>query len=82
MIWYRRNAAVTTIVDGAANSATAAGSMAGNVAETMGSGAGTVASSVLQPLGFDPLRWLQGGTDTDEIDDAKRLWEVSEELCK
>ena len=36
--------------------------MAGNVAETVVSGAGTVASSVLQPLGFDPLRWLQGGT--------------------
>ena len=48
--------------------------MAGNVAETVVSGAGTVASSVLQPLGFDPLRWLQGGTDADEIDDAERLW--------
>ena len=35
--------------------------MAGNVAETVVSGAGTVASSVLQPLVFDPLRWLQGG---------------------
>ena len=48
--------------------------MAGNVAETVVSGAGTVASSMLQPLVFDPLRWLQGGTDTDEIDDAERLW--------
>ena len=48
--------------------------MAGNVAETVVSGAGTVASTVLQPLGFDPLRWLQGGTDTDDIDDAERLW--------
>lgn len=48
--------------------------MAGNVAGTVVSGAGTVASSVLQPLGFDPLRWLQGGTDADEIDDAERLW--------
>jgi glycerol-3-phosphate acyltransferase PlsX len=74
VIWYRRNAAVTTIVDGAASSATAAGSMAGNVAGTVVSGAGTVASSVLQPLVFDPLRWLQGGTDTDEINDAERLW--------
>ena len=51
--------------------------MAGTVAETVVSGAGTVASSVLQPLGFDPLRWLQGGTDTDEIDDAERLWVLS-----
>ena len=74
VIWYRRNAAVTTIVDGAASSATAAGSMAGNVAGNVVSGAGTVASSVLQPLVFDPLRWLQGGTDTDEINDAERLW--------
>ena len=48
--------------------------MAGNVAGTVVSGAGTVASSVLQPLVFDPLRWLQGGTDTDEINDAERLW--------
>ena len=36
--------------------------------------AGTVASSVLQPLVFDPLRWLQGGSDPEEINDADRLW--------
>ena len=48
--------------------------MAGNVAGTVVSGAGTGGSSVLQPLVFDPLRWLQGGTDADEIDDAERLW--------
>ena len=60
MIWYRRNAAVTTLVDGATSSAS-------NVA-------GTVASSVLQPLVFDPLRRLQGGDDTTEIDDRDRLW--------
>ena len=59
MIWYRRNAAVTTIVDSAANSASAAG---------------TVASSVLQPLVFDPLRWLQGNDDSVPIDDDERLW--------
>ena len=63
VIWYRRNAAVTTLVDSATSSATAAGSMAGNVA-----------SSVLQPLVFDPLRRLQGNTEPDEIRDEDRLW--------
>ncbi|MAR07194.1 MAG: phosphate acyltransferase PlsX [Cyanobium sp. NAT70] len=66
VIWYRRNAAVTTIVDSATTSASVAGTVAGNVA-------GTVASSVLQPLVFDPLRRLQGGGG-DEIDDRERLW--------
>ena len=61
---------MTTIVDSAASSASAAGTVAGNVV----SGAGTVASSVLQPLVFDPLRRLQGGNDEDEINDADRLW--------
>ena len=61
VIWYRRNAAVTTIVDSATSSANVAGSMAGTVAESVVSGAGTVASSVLQPLVFDPLRRLQTG---------------------
>ncbi len=70
MIWYRRNAAVTTIVDSATSSASAAG----NVAGTVVSGAGTVASTVLQPLVFDPLRRLQGGNDAEEIRDADRLW--------
>ena len=63
VIWYRRNAAVTTLVDGATSSASAAGNVAG-----------TVASSVLQPLVFDPLRRLQGGDDTAEINDRDRLW--------
>ena len=71
VIWYRRNAAVTTLVDSATSSATAAGNVAGNVAETMVSGAGTVASSVLQPLVFDPLRRLQGGS-IDSIEE--RSW--------
>ena len=70
MIWYRRNAAVTTIVDSATSSASAAGSVAGTVV----SGAGTVASTVLQPLVFDPLRRLQGGNDAEEIRDSDRLW--------
>ena len=63
VIWYRRNAAVTTLVDGATSSASAAGNVAG-----------TVASSVLQPLVFDPLRRLQGGDDTAEIENRDRLW--------
>jgi glycerol-3-phosphate acyltransferase PlsX len=63
VIWYRRNAAVTTLVDGATSSASAASNVAG-----------TMASSVLQPLVFDPLRRLQGGDDTTEIDDRDRLW--------
>ena len=63
MIWYRRNAAVTSLVDTATSSASAAGNVAG-----------TVANSMLQPLVFDPLRWLQGNTDDEEIQDADRLW--------
>ena len=70
VIWYRRNAAVTTLVDSATTSASAATS----VAETVVSSAGTVASQVLQPLVFDPLRRLQGGDDQTEIRDADRLW--------
>ena len=60
VIWYRRNAAVTSIVDSAA--------------ETVVTGAGTVASQVLQPLVFDPLRRLQGGDAQAEINEADRLW--------
>ena len=63
MIWYRRNAAVTSLVDTATSSASAAGTVAG-----------TVANSMLQPLVFDPLRWLQGNTDDEEIQEADRLW--------
>ena len=63
MIWYRRNAAVTSLVDTATSSASAAGTVAGSVANSM-----------LQPLVFDPLRWLQGNTDDEEIQDADRLW--------
>ena len=63
VIWYRRNAAVTSLVDTATSSASAAGTVAG-----------TVANSMLQPLVFDPWRWLQGNTDDEEIQDADRLW--------
>ena len=70
VIWYRRNAAVTSLVDSATTSASAATS----VAETVVTGAGSVASQVLQPLVFDPLRRLQGGDEQSEINDADRLW--------
>ena len=80
VIWYRRNAAVTSLVGGATSSATAAGNVAGSVVSSAGtvvSSAGSVAGSVLQPLVFDPLRRLQGSeSDKDEqtISDRDRLW--------
>jgi glycerol-3-phosphate acyltransferase PlsX len=72
VIWYRRNAAVTSLVDTATTSASAAGTAAGNVAGSVGSMAG----SMLQPLVFDPLRRLQGGGEGSDqtIDDRDRLW--------
>jgi glycerol-3-phosphate acyltransferase PlsX len=77
VIWYRRNAAVTSLVG--------AGSMAGSVAGAAVSGAGSVAGAassaahtVLTPLVFDPLRRLQrglGGPDENTpINEADRLW--------
>ena len=79
VIWYRRNAAVTSLVGTATSSANAAGSVAGTVVSSAGTVAGTVVSgagTMLQPLVFDPLRRLQGGGADDEtsIDDADRLW--------
>jgi glycerol-3-phosphate acyltransferase PlsX len=75
VIWYRRNAAVTGLVDTATATlnATGAASVAGSVAGA----AGSVAETVLQPLVFDPLRRLQrgqGGPDEGPIDDHRRLW--------
>ncbi len=85
VIWYRRNAAVTSLVDTATSAAGvagsvagAAGSMAGTMAGSMVSGAGSVAGTVLEPLVFDPLRRLQrsrgGPGDDAPINDADRLW--------
>ncbi|MEB3318950.1 MAG: phosphate acyltransferase PlsX [Cyanobacteriota bacterium] len=88
VVWYRRNAAVTTLVDTASAlvdtaSATAsvAGSMAGAASSVAGNVAGAasnVAGSVLQPLVFDPLRRLQqgsgGGGGGELIEDRQRLW--------
>jgi phosphate acyltransferase len=74
VIWYRRNAAVTSLV----GTATSAASTAGNVAGAATSAATSAANTVLQPLVFDPLRRLQrglGGPDEDApINDADRLW--------
>ena len=74
MIWYRRNAAVTSLVD----TATSAASSAANTAGTATSVAGSMANTVLQPLVFDPLRRLQrglGGPDENTpINDSYRLW--------
>ena len=69
VIWYRRNAAVTSLVGTATATATAAGSVAGSAAGA--------ANTVLQPLVFDPLRRLQrgvGGSEGTPINDAERLW--------
>ncbi len=67
MVWYRRNAAVTSLVGTATSTASGAASVAGSVA-----------GSVLQPLVFDPLRRLQQGPggpgEGAPIDDRKRLW--------
>ena len=80
VIWYRRNAAVTTLVGTANAAGSMAGSVAGSVVTTAGTAAGAAgaaANTVLQPLVFDPLRRLQqgvGGSDGQGIDDSQRLW--------
>ncbi len=78
MIWYRRNAAVTSLVGTATSAASTAASTAGSVAGAATSAATSAANTVLQPLVFDPLRRLQrglGGPDEDApINDADRLW--------
>ncbi|MEY3751087.1 MAG: phosphate acyltransferase PlsX, partial [Cyanobacteriota bacterium] len=77
VIWYRRNAAVTSLVGTATATANAAGSMAGSVAGSAAGAAAGAANTVLQPLVFDPLRRLQrgvGGSEGTPINDAERLW--------
>jgi len=66
VIWYKRNSAVTSIVDTAANSALTASNVAGNVvssaesvvntASSVVSNASSIAKNTLQPLVFDPLK--------------------------
>ncbi|AFY30006.1 phosphate acyltransferase PlsX [Cyanobium gracile] len=75
VIWYRRNAAVTSLVGTATATASGAASGAVSVAGSMAGAATNVAGSVLQPLVFDPLRRLQQGSHTGAaIDDRQRLW--------
>ncbi len=75
VIWYRRNAAVTSLVGTATATASGAASGAASVAGSMAGAATNVAGSVLQPLVFDPLRRLQqGGHTGGGIDDRQRLW--------
>ncbi len=79
VIWYRRNAAVTSLVDTATSSASVAGNVAGNVVSSAGSvvsNASSIARNTLEPLVFDPLRRLQAGNNLEEnksIDDNERL---------
>ena len=61
VIWYRRNSAVTSLVDTATTSASAAGNVAESVGSMAGSvvtNAGSMAGQMLQPV-MDPLRRLQ-----------------------
>ena len=51
VIWYKRNSAVTTIVDTAANSAATATNVAGNVAGNVVSGAGSVVNTASNVAG-------------------------------
>ena len=83
VIWYKRNTAVTSIVDSAANSAATASNVAENVVSSAGSvvntasnvagnvvsSAGSLAKNPLQPLVFDPLKRLQAGENENNKDD-------------
>ena len=51
VIWYRRNAAVTTLVDTAATSASAAGSVVSNASSVAASAAGSVVSNASSVAG-------------------------------
>ena len=80
VIWYRRSSAVTSLVDTATSSATAASNVAGTVVSNAGSvvtNAGSIARSTLEPFVFDPLRRLQGGESAEEkieVQDSQRIW--------
>ena len=78
MIWYRRNSAVTSLVDTATTSASAAGNVAESVGSMAGSvvtNAGSMAGQMLQPV-MDPLRRLQTTEVGDDgvVHDNDRLW--------
>ena len=87
VIWYKRNSAVTSIVDTAASSAATASNVAGNVVSSAESvvntassvvlNASSLAKNTLQPLVFDPLKRLQNNDnilDRVEESQSKRIW--------
>ena len=87
VIWYKRNSAVTSIVDTAANSAATASNVAGNVvssaesvvntASNVVSSASSIAKNTLQPLVFDPLKRLQNSDNLiskEEVPNSERIW--------
>ena len=87
VIWYKRNAAVTSIVDSATNSAATASNVAGNVVSSAGSvvntassvvsSASSLAKNTLQPLVFDPLKRLQNNDELNnynEDNSQERVW--------
>ena len=86
VIWYKRNSAVTSIVDTAASSAATASNVAGNVAgnvvssaesvvntaSSVVSNASTIAKNTLQPLVFDPLKRLQNNDNVlDRVEESQ-----------
>ena len=87
VIWYKRNSAVTSIVDTATSSAATATNVAGNVVSGAGSvvstassvvsSAGSLAKNTLQPLVFDPLKRLQNNENQitdDHCSSKERVW--------
>ncbi len=76
VIWYRRNAAVTSIVGTATSSASTAASAAASAAGSVAGSMASTAGSVLNPLVIDPLRRLQqsGGEELAAINRGERLW--------
>jgi len=86
VIWYKRNSAVTSIVDTAASSAATASNVAGNVAgnvvssaesvvntaSSVVSNASSIAKNTLQPLVFDPLKRLQNNDNIlDKVEESQ-----------
>ena len=88
VIWYKRNSAVTSIVDTAASSAVTASNVAGNVvssaesvvntASSVVSNASSLAKNTLQPLVFDPLKRLQNSDNFSDEEENLSLIHISE----
>ena len=86
VIWYKRNSAVTSIVDTATSSAVTASNVASNVAgnvvssaesvvstaSSVVSNASSIAKNTLQPLVFDPLKRLQNNDNIlDNVEESQ-----------